>query len=137
MKIHKIEIARRQLEAALKIFLEGGDLLAVITLAGAAEEIFGTFVKLNGKVNALHFIEKIDKKITGGRPFKDLARKVNRLRNALKHATDREEDEVEMDERAEAISMLCRAISNYSRVDLVGSIPLTEKLSPYLSENYQ
>lgn len=44
-KFHKQDIGLRQLETALQLFLAGGDLFSVITLAGAAEEILGQLLQ--------------------------------------------------------------------------------------------
>lgn len=45
-KHHKQEIAARQLETALLLYFAKKDLFSVITLAGAAEEIFGQLLSL-------------------------------------------------------------------------------------------
>lgn len=44
MRLHKIEIARRQIEVAAELFFAERDFLAVVTLAGAAEEILGSLI---------------------------------------------------------------------------------------------
>ena len=44
MKIHKIEAAQRQLDAATSLFFSGGDPCAVITLAAASEEVLGNYL---------------------------------------------------------------------------------------------
>ena len=41
----KKEIALRQIETALRLFFEKGDLFSVITLAGSAEEILGHLLR--------------------------------------------------------------------------------------------
>ena len=48
MLIHKIQIAKRQIEAAADLFFGNGDPLAVVTLAGAAEEILGNIIRRRG-----------------------------------------------------------------------------------------
>ena len=51
----KQSIALAQLETALRLFSVGEDLISVITLAGAAEEILGKLVKSQGRDNSLDF----------------------------------------------------------------------------------
>ncbi|GID03220.1 hypothetical protein [Pseudomonas sp. 008] len=128
MKINKIDIARRQLDVAVDIFLSDGDLISVITLAGAAEEIFGTIVSVGGKENAVKFLVRSHKSLGSKLVEKEIRNHANLVRNALKHA-DRDSDEnIEFDERQEAIAMLSRALTNFSKIDMNGAFPLMEKV---------
>ena len=123
MKISKLDAATRQLEVAIDLFLSKKDPLAVITLAGAAEEILGILVKNNGKENMIDVIKELDKKVTGGRDFKILNNEINGLRNALKHANNLDEHFIDFDEDA-PVAYLMRAIVNYNRLGLT----LTENM---------
>ena len=49
VKVHKGDIAKFQLETAVRLFLTGKDRSSVITLAGAASGILGTLVRNAGK----------------------------------------------------------------------------------------
>lgn len=62
MTIHKKEVAHRQLETAIDLFFAKGDLLAVITLAGAAEEILGRFLQREDKPSSFTHIVELDKR---------------------------------------------------------------------------
>ena len=117
MKISKLDAATRQLDVAIDLFLSEKDPLAVITLAGAAEEILGVLAKNNGKDNMTDALKELDKKLTGGRDFKILNNEVNGLRNALKHANNLDEDFIDFDEDA-PVAYLMRAIVNYIRLGL-------------------
>ena len=48
----KLQLASHQLDRAIKVLLDEKDVISAITLAGAAEEILGNIVKLNGGVSA-------------------------------------------------------------------------------------
>ena len=117
MKISKLDVATRQLDVAIDLFLSEKDPLAVITLAGAAEEILGILAKNNGKDNMIDALKVLDKKLTGGRDFKILNNEVNGLRNALKHANNLDEDFIDYDEDA-PVAYLMRAIANYTILGL-------------------
>ena len=112
MGIHKIEIAKRQLDVAIDILRSDGDYLAIITLAGAAEEILGEFLKRHNKKAMVGHLEQLDVKLTGGRPYKVFNHEINGIRNALKHANFPDEDEIEV-EHCDAVAMLSRAVTNY------------------------
>lgn len=134
MMISKLDAATRQLDVAIDLFLSEREPLAVITLAGAAEEILGVLVKNNGKDNVMDALKELDKKLTGGRDFKVLNNEVNGLRNALKHANNVDEDFIEYDEDA-PVAFLVRAIGNYA---LLGFTPSEKMKSIYFKvKNFQ
>jgi hypothetical protein len=112
MLLHKAEIARRQIEVASELFFSGGDFLAIVTLSGAAEEILGKLIKRNGEAAMIDRLVELDKELTGGRSFNTVNTEINGIRNALKHANDPAEDEIEVEASA-AIAMLSRAVVNY------------------------
>ena len=118
MQISKLDVAKRQLEAAITLHFSDGDYLAVITLAGASEEILGKLLQRTGKPAMINHLVDLDKELTGGRPFETVRKEVNGARNSLKHANDPNEDDVTV-EPGEAIAMLGRAVVNY--VSITGS----------------
>lgn len=120
MKLHKKEIARRQIETALDLFFVQGDILSIITLAGAGEEILGNLLQRAGEPCAMDHLIDYDKCLTvTGRDPKIVNEEVNGIRNSLKHANRPFEDELEVDSE-HAVAMLTRAVANY--VSLEGSL---------------
>lgn len=72
------------------IYFNGTDYASVITLAGAADEIFGRLIVANGKENSFESIKKavsaIHQKLYGEDiDPSQIAERVNRARNSLKH----------------------------------------------------
>jgi hypothetical protein len=123
----KQKIAFTQLETALRLFAEGADYYSVVTLAGAADEIFGKLLQSRGKVSALASLTRasvaIHLTVHGVQGSeKEFANRANLARNALKHLEAGGAQEVELDIHQEAVDMLDRAISNYWA--------LTDSLSP-------
>lgn len=131
MKLHKKEIARRQIETALDLFFAQGDTLSIITLAGAGEEILGKLLERAGKPRMMDHIIELDKHLTRiGREFNVVSEEVNGIRNNLKHAKNPVEDELEVDPEY-AVAMLARAVVNY--VSLEGSAtPLMHRFYEHL-----
>jgi hypothetical protein len=109
----KLEAASRQLDAAMRLFLEG-DYLSSLTLAGAAEEILGRLCERAGKtvaaeaVAAFHFPDT-DPALTDQERKKILFDVMNRPRNEAKHANDPAETHVVV-ERDFALQMIMRAM---------------------------
>jgi len=114
MKLHKKEIAKRQIDTAIDLFLAGNDYLSVVTLSGAGEEILGKLLSRHSKKNMVDNLKELDKSLSGGREFKIVNQEINDFRNSLKHANDEAEDEIDVTEAQEhAIAMLARSLNNY------------------------
>ncbi|GFO66020.1 hypothetical protein M1B72_14025 [Geomonas paludis] len=102
-KHHKQDIATRQVETALLLYFAQKDLFSVITLAGAAEEIFGQLLLLREPGEKQGAFRSVLELL---RPAK--ARATRELAGA--HETDLY---VHMDVRHEAEFLLGRAIDAY------------------------
>lgn len=112
----KFEVAERQLVVAARLYIEDDDYLAILTLAGAAEDILGPLARRAGKKAMMDDILELDRKLTGGRPFEEVREEVNGARNSIKHAREPKEDYAVFVERGETTAMLLRAFVNYKRV---------------------
>jgi len=108
-----LSAAQWQLLQALRLYEEGEDYYSVITLAGAAEEIFGRLSRKMGLGCAVDRLKvtlpMLSKRFLQQelRP-REAAESVNRAKNWLKHG----EDPLSFDARFEAQEMLERAIQN-------------------------
>ena len=88
MKLHKTEVASRQIDTAIDLFLDGKDYLSVVTLAGASEEIVGSLIARAGKKSMIYHLIDLDKKLSrGGRQFKIVNQEINGFRNSLSMLT--------------------------------------------------
>lgn len=115
-KINKLEIATSQLQHGISLFLEERELISAITLAGAAEEIFGKLAAQAGLIPALtrrtesarSLHKHLWKSDPGVKPFVDIK---NKTRNELKHLVSGTSIEINLEE--EAMRLLDRAVENY------------------------
>ncbi|OUM00097.1 hypothetical protein [Variovorax sp. JS1663] len=126
MKITKLEVAVWQLDAAIKLFLEG-DYLSSLTLAGAAEEILGSLCKRAGKPVAVEQIAEFhwddtDQALTDKERKTVLLRVLNRGRNEAKHANNPDETDFTV-EQVYPLQMIMRAMPMARSLD---SSPLRE-----------
>ena len=128
MKIRKSEIARNHIEAAIDLYRSGGDRACIVTLAGAAEEVLGKLVSRQGKKNVIAGLAEAATRDGSSLTPVQLSRLINRTRNALKHANDIDEDEIEI-HPDEATAMLTRGMINYMQ--------LTGAFSPKMHEFYE
>ncbi len=116
--ITKLMAAKRQICTACDLFFLHGDLLSVMTLAGAAEEICGNILRREGKKNILGIM--YDEALRRGLDLtrEELCSRASKLRNSLKHAKAPAEDRFTFDDEA-AVLMLVRAVINYQLCDRV------------------
>jgi hypothetical protein len=113
-RLSKQELARSQLEVALRFYIGGEEFPAVITLAGAAEEILGKIAAAQGFEPALKrtLRELVEgHKRLWGREVdeREFAPLRNHAKNELKHSAG----DVTLDLEHEAALLLARALENY------------------------
>lgn len=119
----RLTLALEQLNVALSLFLEGRSHASAITLAGAAEEVFGKELSRRGKQPVLdwEFGEKADMhRLLHGNELerKKFIEEKNFVRNVLKHFNDNEPAKIVMDLEDAAFWMLVRACENAHRLGL-------------------
>lgn len=119
----RLELAQEQLEVALLLFLEKQSYPSAITLAGAAEEIFGKELVRRGKRPTLDW--KFDKmavvhKLLHGKELehKSFVAAENLIRNSLKHLNETDTPDIAVDLEDTACWMLVRACENAQGLDL-------------------
>ena len=115
---YRKDLALAQLETALRIFFEGSDHASVVTLAGAADEIFGQLLAASGHEHSLASlvaaVTAIQEKLFGEADApKLIADRANAARNSFKHWNVGDTEIVKFNLEVEACDMLNRAIDNY------------------------
>ena len=116
MIISKLDAARIQLDAAIKLFFEG-DQVCAVTLAGAAEDIFAGLLNATGEQSPFEFLHgwyqsTYDKKVSKNKFSREM---LNLGRNWLKHSTEDANTEFDIAER-DSIMVLMRAIPCYFKL---------------------
>lgn len=129
-KLNKLDIAVTQLEIAIELFFNNGSLIAVTTLAGAAEEILGRYLESKGEETALservRIVCFLHKKRCGMSPkHKPIKMRANLAKNSFKHMDLENDFEINIDVKDEATDMRNRAIDNYWK--------LTQCLTPAMA----
>lgn len=130
---YREDLALKQLETALRLYFEESDFASVITLAGAADTIFGNLLTSIGKEPSIESLKSavgaIHLKLYGEAMLpKQIADRANNARNSLKHWDVGQSTIIKFDLKQEAGDMLFRAIDNYWN--------LKEDLSPAM-ERFQ
>ena len=115
-RIPKLELARSQLEVALRFYMLEEEYPAVITLAGAAEEVLGKIAEKKGFEPALkrnlRELLAAYKHVWGEEAQEsDFAQLHNKARNELKHLCSG--NEMNLDYEKEAAELLSRALENF------------------------
>jgi hypothetical protein len=117
----RLDLAARQLETAVWLFLEGHDRFSVITLAGAASGILTQLVLNSGKQPFADYGRLIAKEYTGAEPQRSkYIRRIN-LRfgiDLLKHHAANDPLTIDFDEHRAAEEAITRALCDY--IELCG-----------------
>jgi hypothetical protein len=108
--VNKIDVAKTQLDAAIQAYGRGEDVVAV-TLAGAAEEIFGALCCRQKIQNSLDKILEFSQLSVISDDSKVLKDYLNAVRNCLKHANKPNEDVFVMAD-LDSFIMIVRALGN-------------------------
>jgi len=128
MRVSKVQIAKSQIETAIQLFFGKMDPFSVLTLAGAGEEILGNLLSRQQKKNFLAVMSETAAQHGLNLDSRAVASVANAARNALKHAKNDSEDDLQFDPEGATI-MLMRATINYQL--LVGE--LTDGMEEFLA----
>jgi hypothetical protein len=117
-RITKRRIGLIQLERSLDLLLNRNDPVSALTLASAAEEIFGKFSMKQGNAPAVEdwaeYLGSFYDYFRKPRPSKKaLIQAHNKIRNELKHNDSGKNYFVTADFQMEAEDMIIRAMKNY------------------------
>lgn len=116
LKYHRMEIASRQLETAVVMFLNGRDRFSVITLAGAASNILSQLVRNQGGEPFIDHSRRVHDALVGFTPPREKYNKYINDRlgiNALKHHSADDVIYIELDEEKAAEDAISKAIADY------------------------
>lgn len=118
LKLTKQELAKIQLDRAIKLLFDENDYISAITLAGAAEEILGKLLNERGDTSALEDIVSMSMahaQLCGDDVDKrGVVTVANWYRDRCKHLSDNQP--VYFSANFEAASLIDRAASNYFRL---------------------
>jgi hypothetical protein len=118
-KYHRLDIATRQLETAVDMFLSGRDRFSIITLAGAASNILSQLVKNQGGEPFIDYSRRVHNALIGFTPPRGKYNKYINDRlgiNALKHHSSEDETHLELDEEKAAEDAVTKAIADFIKV---------------------
>ncbi len=112
----RFDLAERQLETAIALFVSGGDKFSVITLAGSADVILCRLILNSGQEN---FTDSLIREFSDDSPSKETraahGREINDtfFINDLKHLDEAEDGYVTMDVDGCAVGAILKALVNY------------------------
>lgn len=120
--VSKVEMAKIQLDAAIAAYFDRR-LIVSITLAGAAEEIFAEMLKRDCIANAVEKIANLPLLQTIFDKNKDRIEFLNNVRNNLKHASDKLQDDFTFAE-FDAFFMITRALGNSELLNIKDTLAM-------------
>lgn len=114
--VSKLDAAKLQLDAAIDAYIAGKMILA-ITLAAAAEEIFGNILSREGQSNAIEELSELEPLSRIFPCEKKRIEFLNNVRNNLKHAHSSNEDSFVVSE-FDGYFMIVRALINAKKLNV-------------------
>lgn len=132
--ISKLEAAKIQLDSAIQHFF-ADEHVCSITLAGAAEDILGNLLQLQGEQSPFEFLHDWYQQEYAVQIAKiDFSRQIaNAHRNWLKHAKEDAESELQIN-GIDSIMMLMRAVPCYYKLT-GGHSPEMDRFNEYVRRN--
>lgn len=118
-RIYRTDIARRQLQTAVELFLQGLDRSSVITLAGAASNVLDSLVRRAGKEPFVDYARRVHGHVVGGTPKRrSYAHHIDVMLGVIahKHLAPTDPNVVELDLEKLAAGALARAIADYTNL---------------------
>jgi hypothetical protein len=112
----RLELASNQLNAAIGLFVSGGDRFSVISLAGAADVILSRLVLNSGQENFTDSVLRSETERGATRKTREeIGRELNDTLfiNQLKHMDDDDDGYIEFNPQECAIGAILKALANY------------------------
>ena len=117
-KIDKLIIADEFLETAIEHYLSGENYFSALHLAGAAQEIFGRWLRINQKQDYSTSILDQNEKFFNEHGFsidrKEGKRVEKHPKNTIKHINNKEDQFAQLKPELDACLEICCAIEDYS-----------------------
>jgi len=118
-KYTKFQIASRQLETAIGLFVSGRDRLSAISLAGAADGILHALVLKSGREPFVEYSRRVRESVSGEIPPRGkYTTHINNILmiNALKHMDEGDAEDLELDVDECAVGAILKAVANYRKL---------------------
>jgi hypothetical protein len=118
-RFHKSDIAKYQLETAVRLFLSGRDRSSVITLAGASSGILDRLVRNAGKEPFVDYACRVYRGHFGYTPKRrSYAHHIDKKVGIIvhKHLAKQDSETVELDLEKMAFDALARALADYVKL---------------------
>lgn len=118
-RLHRRDIARRQLQTVVELFLQGLDRSSVITLAGAASNVLDSLVRGTGKEPFVDYARRVYDYVAGGTPKRSAyAHHIDVTLGIIahKHLAATDPEVIELDLEKHAADALARAIADYTNL---------------------
>lgn len=127
----KLAIADEMLETAIELYLDSQKYFSSLHLAGAAQEIYGKWLMMNGSRN----FDTVLLDAMGASPDnrKSLLKSVNRSKNSVKHIDNKDDRYVVLQPQEDAYMKILTAFMEYRELER-GMTNNINRLSTYISE---
>jgi hypothetical protein len=116
-KFDKLVIADEMLETAIELFLDDKKYFPSMHLAGAAQEIYGKWIRINGgKDHTGNMLDLYEKLIDEPLDRKAIKIEDKRPKNTIKHLENKNDRYVLLNSKLDSFMLLSEAVTEYMKL---------------------
>jgi hypothetical protein len=116
-KFDKLVIADEMLEAAIELFLDGKKYFPSLHLAGAAQEIYGKWLRINGgKDHTTSMLDIYEKLVDEPLDRKSIKEEDKRPKNTIKHFNNKNDRYALLNPELDSLMILSEAVTEYMKL---------------------
>ena len=117
-KFDKLDMADEMLESAIKLFLDDKKYFTSLHLAGAAQEIYGKWIRINGgKDHTTSMLDIYEKLVTEPLDRKSIKKEDKRPKNTIKHIDNKNDRYALLNPKLDSLITLSEAVTEYIKLE--------------------
>jgi hypothetical protein len=114
-KFDKLIIADEMLETAIEAYLDDNKYFSALHLAGAAQEVYGKWLRIKGGTNfSTMMLEQAAKALNNDIDRKAIKKEDKRPKNSIKHFDDESDRFAYLNPKLDSFTMLSETVTEYS-----------------------
>ena len=116
-KFDKLVVADEMLEAAIELFLDDKKYFPSLHLAGAAQEIYGKWIRINGgKDHTTSMLDIYEKLVVEPLDRKSIKKEDKRPKNTIKHIDNKNDRYALLNPELDSLMILSEAVTEHRKL---------------------
>ena len=117
-KFDKLDIADEMLESAIESYLDGKKYFSALHLAGAAQEIYGKWIRINGgKDHTTTMLDLYESSSSEVIDRKKVKNEDKRAKNTIKHFDNKDDRYALLNPNLDSFMLITEAVTEYIKLE--------------------